>query len=118
MPTITTGTFYVTRQAVTASVEGGTFTITLHLVDRQGAHQVEPYVAQWRGEAARTWWQEHQQQVRPGTPLNLVLHNPRSFPGPRSPETHATVHSCDLAPLAPTWPPGASRAQPLPAQPT
>jgi hypothetical protein len=111
MPTITTGVFFVTKQLPIAAVVGETFTLTMHLYDRLSPHAVEPYVVRWVGNYARTWWDEHHRRIQAGTPLRLVLHNPRSFPGARAPETHALVHTCELAPLAPSW---QTQAEPAP----
>lgn len=103
MPTITTGVFFVGKQPPQWSVEGDQFVLTLRVVDNQGPGRVEPYMVRWVGEAARTWWSEHQGLMTAGRPLHLQLVNPRSFPGLRAPETHATVAQCSLAPLAPSW---------------
>lgn len=111
MPTVTTGLFFVARRLPTAEVKADEFTLTLHLIDRQAPGCAEPYVARWKGNYARTWWDEHNKRIQPGTPLRVVLHNPRTFPGLRAPETHATVHSCELAPLAPSWLASAARDQ-------
>lgn len=104
MPTTTTGVFFVARQRLQAAADQRDgFKLTLRVVDNQGPGRVEPYLITWKGEEARTWWQANEQRIQPGTPLRLELHNPRSFPGLRAPETHATVHACTLAPLAPSW---------------
>jgi hypothetical protein len=110
MPTTTTGTFFVARQAPIAATEGDEFVLTLRLVDRQSPGCAEAYQVRWKGASARTWWDEHRAHLQPGTPLRVVLHNPRTFPGLRAPETHATVHTCELAPLAPSWQVHAARA--------
>lgn len=105
MPTTTTGVFFLTRQAPVAAGAGDAFTLTLHLLDRQAQHAVERYVVRWHGLDALAWWTDHATRIQPGAALHLVLHNPRSFPAGRSPETHATVHSCAIAPA----PEGAAR---------
>lgn len=103
MPTVTTGVFFVARKPPEATWEDDAFTLTLRLVDRQGPGVSEGYVVRWRGNHAHTWWHEHCNRLQPGTPLKVVLHNPRSWPGRIQPETHATVFTCELAPLAPSW---------------
>lgn len=105
MTTTTIGTFYLRKQQpVEATADERGFRLTLRLLDRQGPGAVEPYVATWRGPEAKAWWARHAQELTPGTPLQLQLHNPRSFTGPRGqPETHASVVRLELAPLAPSW---------------
>jgi hypothetical protein len=103
MTTITTGTFFVGRKPARTDCDGDEFQLTLSLVDRQGPRAVEPYVVRWSGADAKQWWDEHGAHIGAGTPLTLTLINPRSFPGVHSPETHATVKSCALAPIAPSW---------------
>lgn len=118
MPTITTGTFFMARKpARVGSADGGEFQLTLNLVDRQGQHATEPYVVRWTGTDAKHWWDEHGARIGAGTPLAMTLINPRSFPGMHSPETHATVKTCALAPVAPSWTrrPAGNNAQPHPA---
>jgi hypothetical protein len=110
MATITTGTFFLGRKPARADSDGGEFQLTLHVVDRQGPRAVEPYVLRWSGADAKRWWAEHGASLGAGTPLLLTLLNPRSFPGVHSPETHATVQSCALAPVAPSWRTHAQRA--------
>jgi hypothetical protein len=102
MPTTTTGTFFVRKTRPRVEGAGSAFKLTLFVLDKQ-AHGAEPYAVTWTGDLAAHWWREHGARIHAGTPLALVLHNPRSFPGMNSPETHATVHSCALAPLAPSW---------------
>lgn len=104
MPTITTGMFFLARQRPTTGLSpDGDFQLTLRVNDNQGQHRVEPYQVTWAGNAAKNWWNEHQQRLQPGQPLALELVNPRTFPGLRAPETHATVIRCELAPVAPSW---------------
>jgi hypothetical protein len=57
------------------------------------------------GDTARAWWGEHRDTLKPGTPLTVVLENPRSFTDTlmRTPYTAARVVTCQLAPLAPSW---------------
>lgn len=120
MTTVTTGVFFVARKPPEATWEGDAFTLTLRLVDRQGPGVSEGYVVRWRGNHAHTWWHEHCNRLQPGTPLKVVLHNPRSFPGRIQPETHATVFTCELAPPAPSHLASTQRAgeqQPPRAQP-
>ncbi len=104
MPTTTTGLFFVRKQKFveTAQDENG-FRLTLRLLDRQGPGATEPYVVVWRGPEAYAWWAANGQQLSPGTPLHVELHNPRSFPGLTGPETRATASSLSLAPVAPSW---------------
>lgn len=111
MPTTTTGVFFVARQLPASSCEGEEFVLTLRVIDRQGPGRAEPYCARWVGEVARAWWLKNKAQIQAGTPLAMVLHNPRTFPGLRAPETHAAVHTCELAPVAPSWQTHAARNQ-------
>lgn len=104
MTTVTTGLFFLRQQrAVEHDLVGEQFRLTLRVIDRQGPGKAEPYVVTWTGPAAAMWFNEHQAALTPGRPLNLELHNPRSYLGLRAPETHATVVRCALAPLAPSW---------------
>lgn len=99
MATLTTGVFFVARaRPETGTDASGNFTLRLRVIDRQGPQRVEPYVLTWAGPAAALWFNEHGHQLQPGQPLSLELVNPRSHPGMRSPETHATVARCALAP--------------------
>lgn len=106
MTTRTRGTFFLAKQhGARTDFKGpdGAFRVVLRVLDRQGTHKVEPYEVTWTGPAAAEWWQQHQ-GIGPGTPLRLILMNPRSLLGRTgSPETHATVARCRLAPLAPSW---------------
>lgn len=103
MPTTTTGTFFLARQRPQTSVEDGEFRLVLRVVDRQGANKTEPYVVTWAGPAAAMWFNEHGHQLQPGCPLELELHNPRSFaPRLAAPETHATVARLALGKPAPS----------------
>lgn len=104
MPTTTTGIFFVRKQrfAETSRDDNG-FRLVLRLLDRQGPGATEAYAVTWRGAEAESWWREHASRIGPGTPLQVELHNPRSFPGLTGPETHASAHSLSLAPTAPSW---------------
>jgi hypothetical protein len=101
MPTITTGTMFLskTRPAVEASVDDRPFSVTLVVLDRQGPKAVEPYRITWRGPDAAAWWRRHG-DIQPGQPLRIELVNPRSFPAMRGSETQATVRALSLAPHA------------------
>ncbi|MGJ7544607.1 hypothetical protein [Variovorax sp. LT1R16] len=104
MPTLTSGRFFVGRQAATPQVEqDGTFSLTLRVVDNQGLHANEPYLVRWRGAEAQAWWAANG-PLRPGAALQLELLNPRAQLGLRVPEIHAQVSSCRLLPprAAPT----------------
>lgn len=106
MPTVTTGLFFLARQRPMAeTLPDGTFRLTLHVRDKQAEHRVEPYVAVWAGNAAKSWWQEHGSRIQAGQPLALELHNPRCYVASRDigPEIHAAVLRCELAPVAPSW---------------
>jgi len=104
MPTITTGTFFLSRsRPETGQDANGAFRLTLRVLDRQGPHRVEPYVAHWSGPAAALWFNEHSHELQPGRPLDLELHNPHTLPGLRVSELHATVVRCSLARVAPSW---------------
>jgi hypothetical protein len=112
MPTITTGMFFLARQRPSVDhTSDGEFRLSLRVNDNQGQHRVEPYLVTWTGNAAKNWWQEHQNHLQAGQPLALELHNPRAFPRMHGgPETHAAVIRCELAPVAPSW---LRRATPL-----
>lgn len=109
MPTLTSGRFFVGRQAATTQVEqDGTFSLTLRVVDNQGLHANEPYLVRWRGPEAQAWWTENG-PLGAGAALQLELLNPRAQLGLRVPEIHAQVSACRLLP------PRAAAAQQQPA---
>lgn len=103
MPTTTTGLFFVARDYAnraafsTHNDPDGTFILKVRVVDNQGPQRVEAYVVRWTGPQAKAFWDKHG-PLKPGTALELELLNPRSFPGLRSPEIHATVKQCRLMP--------------------
>jgi hypothetical protein len=105
MPTVTTGTFFLTRHKPVEhdTTPDGNFRLTLRAIDRQGPGRSEPYVLTWTGPQAALWFNEHQAELQPGRGLVLEVHNPRSMPGRVAPETHASVARCQLAALPPSW---------------
>ncbi|ATA53897.1 MULTISPECIES: hypothetical protein [Variovorax] len=104
MTTTTTGVFFVGkdypgRPAVSEHVDDNKdFVLKMRLIDNQGPGRVEGYVVRWLGPNAEAWRKAHP-ALKAGDALRLVLINPRSLLGPRgSPETSASVSSCELLP--------------------
>lgn len=57
------------------------------------------FSAQWLGADAVRFLADHQQELKPGRCLDLEIYNVR----PVNSEIRASVKSCQLAPLAPSW---------------
>jgi len=107
MPTIVQGLFFAGKDrpsrplASTSLTDARQFVLKLRLVDNQGAHKVEPWIAQWVGDEAEQWWKANA-PVKPGDPLVLTLENPRAMTsgGDVAPSIHAHIRSCRRAPRA------------------
>lgn len=117
MPTVTSGTFFISRDrparpAVSAgSGPDGAFTLTMRVVDNQGPRRLELYVVRWTGEAARQWWARNV-PLEAGDALSLRLVNPRSFVTYSVPEIQADVTHCERLPrYAPARSQGAAEAR-------
>lgn len=80
----------------------GTFQLTLPLRDRQGTHQVWPWLVLWSGPEAQAWWQAHGAHLQPGASVRVQLSHlrPHGTNGRygECPEIHARVESLQLAP--------------------
>lgn len=103
MPTIVTGVMFVPKARPLAGRSAdGTFQLTLRLLDRIGPGRTEAWLAHWSGSDAQAWWQEHQANLQPGTPLAVRLRSPRTHFDRlgRSPEIHAQLEHIEAAPRA------------------
>lgn len=99
-----TGLLHLPKHAKprTSTAADGTFQLTLPLRDRQGTHQVEPWMVLWSGPAAQQWWQANGEQLVPGASVKVQLthlraHGTNTRWG-EAPEIHARVQSLELAP--------------------
>lgn len=98
-----TGTLYLPKHGrPTTSTTAAGFQLLLPLRDRLGPMRVEPWLAVWTGPEAQAFWQAHQADLEPGTPLAVTLTHlrPHGTAGKyrEAPEIHAQVASCTLAP--------------------
>ena len=92
MTTITTGTFFLNGSPRVISGSADEFEIEMMAYDRQGAHKLETYRLRFKGEPARAWLRQHQDELVAGRALFCTLINPRTYLGMRHvPVTHADV---------------------------
>lgn len=89
------------RGASVQHAADGTFFLLLFAHDRISAHRLEPWLLRWEGAEAKAFWAAHGHQLQPGTPLHITATRLRTFNTGQglSPEVHAAVLSCALAPL-------------------
>jgi len=85
----------------------GDFFLLLFAHDRISAHRLEPWLLRWEGKEAEAFWSKHAPHLQPGQPLQVTATRLRTFNTSNtsntanglSPEVHATVLACALAPL-------------------
>lgn len=90
------------RGATAGHLADGTFYLLMFAHDRISAHRLEPWLLRWDGPEAEAFWQAHRADLTPGTPLNIKATRLRTFVTAghgQSPEVHAVVLACALAPL-------------------
>lgn len=88
-----------TKPLATTAADG-TFVLTLHGYDRQGAHLVESWRVVYSGTPAKDFWQQHKDRLVPGTPITLQAHRVCAQKAVNSPEFLAYATHIALAPLA------------------
>lgn len=96
------GMLFLGKRGATAShLADGTFYLLMFAHDRISALRLEPWLLRWDGADAEAFWAAHRTDLVPGTPLNVTTTRLRTFNTGHglSPEVHAVVLSCALAPL-------------------
>jgi hypothetical protein len=94
------GTLFMSNTRPEASTEGGTFRLTLRLIDVLSNREKEAVQVRWEGPAAAAWWRENA-PLKPGTPVRVELERVRAYSGsthPPMPELRARVVHLALAP--------------------
>lgn len=89
------------RGAKPSRTASGDFFLLLFAHDRISAHRLEPWLLRWEGDEAEKFWSHHAPRLQPGQPLQVTATRLRTFNTGNglSPEVHATVLACALAPL-------------------
>lgn len=119
--TLTTGTFFLSKQRPTAAADSaGAFRLELVLVDNLGRNpatgreEKEAYRVRWVGPDAQAFWAAHQAELTAGAPLHAELHRLRAHPGPNAfppmPELRARVLRLQLLPRRASGAPSTSEA--------
>ena len=106
---------YLRARAGTCSAPDTTRGMVLWLGDTAGLFP-DGLTVQWLGKDAANFYDRHHQDLTAGRCLDIELYRFRSVQN----ELRASVKTCQLAPLAPSWVKHADKAIPTPptAQPT
>lgn len=101
MPTTVNALMFVPKARPQVAVAAdGTFQLTMRLLDRLGPGRTEAWLAHWTGPEAMAWWNQHQAELQPGTPMRVQLTCPRIHfdRNARCPEIHARLQHIEFAP--------------------
>ena len=86
-----TGTLFMSKtRPIVARDADGSFRLELALVDNMGRNpatgrdEKEAYRVHWTGPEAKAFWEAHQGDLTPGTPLHAELTRLRAHPGPQT----------------------------------
>ena len=104
-----TGTLFMSKtRPIVAKGADGSFRLELALVDNMGRNpatgrdEKEAYRVRWSGPEAKAFWEAHQGDLTPGTPLHAELTRLRAHPGPQTyppmPELRGRVVRLQLLP--------------------
>lgn len=74
------GVFFLpkAREVYTSQTADGRFLLIAHAYQRNPNGRLEFYALRWAGADAASWYQQHGDELRPGTPLQAHWHRQRT----------------------------------------
>lgn len=72
------GTCHMAKaRPVVATAADGTWNVSMRVFDRQGTHQVEPWLITYSGPDALEWWEREGRTLEPGDTVRVDLQRAR-----------------------------------------